>query len=38
MHPLYEIDYPAVERYMRDEPGGLEAHLEAAPEASLVSA
>jgi len=38
MHPLYEIDYLAVERYMRDEPSGLEAHLEVAPEASLVSA
>ncbi len=32
MHPLYEIDYPAVEAYMRDEPGVLEAHLAAAPE------
>ena len=32
MHPLYEIDYPAVERYMRDAPGVLEAHLAAAPE------
>ena len=32
MHPLYEIDYPAVERYMQDEPGVLEAHLAAAPE------
>ena len=34
MHPLYEIDYPAVEAYMKDEPGGLEAHLAAAPEAA----
>ena len=32
MHPLYEIDYPAVEAYMKDEPGVLEAHLAAAPE------
>jgi glutaconate CoA-transferase subunit A len=32
MHPLYEIDYPAVERYMKDEPGALEAHLAEAPE------
>jgi glutaconate CoA-transferase subunit A len=32
MHPLYEIDYPAVERYMQDELGVLEAHLAAAPE------
>lgn len=32
MHPLYEIDYPAVEAYMNDEPGVLEAHLAAAPE------
>jgi len=34
MHPLYEIDYAAVEYYMRDEPGVLETHLAAAPEAS----
>lgn len=34
MHPLYEIDYPAVEAYMKDEPGVLEAHLAAAPEAA----
>ena len=33
MHPLYEIDYAAVERYMKDAPGVLEAHLAAAPEA-----
>jgi glutaconate CoA-transferase subunit A len=33
MHPLYEIDYPAVERYMKDEPGALEKHLAQAPEA-----
>ena len=32
MHPLYEIDYPAVERYMEDAAGVLEAHLAAAPE------
>jgi glutaconate CoA-transferase subunit A len=32
MHPLYEIDYAAVERYMKDAPGVLEAHLAAAPE------
>lgn len=32
MHPLYEIDYPAVEAYLKDEPGVLEAHLAAAPE------
>jgi glutaconate CoA-transferase subunit A len=32
MHPLYEIDYPAVEHYMRDAAGVLEAHLAAAPE------
>ena len=38
MHPLYEIDYPAVERYMKDEPGVLEAHLAAAPEAARVEA
>ncbi|MGQ0523162.1 MAG: CoA-transferase [Betaproteobacteria bacterium] len=33
MHPFYEIDYPAVEHYMEDAPGVLEAHLAAAPEA-----
>jgi len=32
MHPDYEIDYAAVETYMKDEPGGLERHLSAAPE------
>jgi glutaconate CoA-transferase subunit A len=32
MHPDYEIDYPAVERYMKDEPGVLETHLRDAPE------
>jgi glutaconate CoA-transferase, subunit A len=32
MHPYYEIDYPAVEAYMRDEPGVLEEHLVDAPE------
>jgi glutaconate CoA-transferase subunit A len=34
MHPLYEIDYRAVEHYMNDAPGVLEAHLAAAPEIS----
>lgn len=34
MHPLYEIDYPAVEAYMQDAPGVLAAHLAAAPEAT----
>jgi len=34
MHPDYEIDYAAVESYMKDEPGGLERHLAAAPEQS----
>lgn len=33
MHPYYEIDYPAVESYLRDAPGVLDAHLAAAPEA-----
>jgi len=33
MHPDYGIDYAAVECYMEDIPGGLEAHLAAAPEA-----
>ena len=32
MHPDYEIDYPAVERYMTDAPGVLEQHLAEAPE------
>jgi glutaconate CoA-transferase subunit A len=32
MHPLYEVDYPAVEAYLKDAPGVLEAHLAAAPE------
>jgi glutaconate CoA-transferase subunit A len=32
MHSLYEVDYPAVAAYMRDEDGVLEAHLAAAPE------
>ena len=32
MHPLYEIDYAAVEYYMKNEAGVLQAHLEAAPE------
>lgn len=32
MHPLYEIDYPAVEAYLKDAPGALEAHLASAPE------
>lgn len=32
MHPLYEVDYPAVEAYRVDAPGVLEAHLAAAPE------
>ncbi len=32
MHPLYEVDYPAVEAYLKDEAGALESHLAAAPE------
>ena len=32
MHPDYEVDYKAVEDYMKDAPGVLEAHLAAAPE------
>jgi glutaconate CoA-transferase, subunit A len=36
MHPYYEIDYPAVERYMQDADGVLESHLAAAPEAVAV--
>lgn len=38
MHPFYEIDYAAVERYMEDAPGVLEAHLAAAPEAARSAA
>ena len=33
MHPYYDIDYPAVERYLENTPRALEAHLAAAPEA-----
>ncbi len=36
MHPYYDIDYPAVERYMQDADGVLESHLAAAPEAIAV--
>ncbi len=36
MHPYYDIDYPAVERYMQDADGVLESHLAAAPEAVAV--
>jgi glutaconate CoA-transferase, subunit A len=32
MHGVYEVDYPAVESYMKDEPQTLERHLAAAPE------
>lgn len=32
MHPLYEIDYSAVEAYLKDEPGALDAHLTSSPE------
>ena len=32
MHPYYEVDYPAVEAYLKDAPGVLDAHLAAAPE------
>jgi glutaconate CoA-transferase subunit A len=38
MHPLYEIDYSAVARYMQDAPGALEAHLAEAPEANATFA
>jgi glutaconate CoA-transferase subunit A len=34
MHPCYEIDYPAVERYMEDKAGSFEKHLAEAPEVS----
>jgi glutaconate CoA-transferase subunit A len=32
--PYYEIDYPAIERYMRAEDGFLPDHLAVAPEAT----
>jgi glutaconate CoA-transferase subunit A len=32
MHPYYGVDYPAVEAYMEDAAGVLEAHLARAPE------
>ncbi|MBB2964523.1 CoA transferase subunit A [Methylobacterium sp. R2-1] len=31
--PHYAVDYPAVEAYMDDAPGVLQAHLDTAPEA-----
>lgn len=34
LHPDYEVDYAAVESYMKDAPGAFEAHLAAAPEAA----
>jgi glutaconate CoA-transferase subunit A len=34
MHPYYEVDYPAVERYMIDADGVLRQHLAEAPEAA----
>jgi glutaconate CoA-transferase subunit A len=35
MHTFYEIDYAAVEFYMKDEPGVLAKHLAVAPETAL---
>ncbi len=32
MHGVYDVDYPALEQYIADAPGVLEAHLAAAPE------
>jgi glutaconate CoA-transferase subunit A len=34
--PLYEVDYPAVERYM-DTSGSLEAHMAQAPELAMAA-
>jgi glutaconate CoA-transferase subunit A len=31
-HPLYGVDYPALQAWMDDSPGALARHLEAAPE------
>ena len=38
MHPYYGIDYPAVEAYLRDEPGAMDKHLASAPECHQVDA
>ena len=35
MHPWYGIDEPAVDAYLRDEPGALEHHLATAPETAV---
>jgi glutaconate CoA-transferase subunit A len=35
--PHYEVDYPAVEDYLRDEPHVLATHLDAAPEVRSVA-
>jgi glutaconate CoA-transferase subunit A len=32
MHPYYEVDYPAVEAYLEEDPAALERHLARAPE------
>jgi hypothetical protein len=32
MHGEYEVDYPAVEAYLQDDPAVLERHLAQAPE------
>src|SRR5215212_6817335 len=32
MHGVYDVDYPAVEAYLRDAPDVLAAHLAVAPE------
>jgi glutaconate CoA-transferase subunit A len=35
--PDYEVDYPAVEAYLKDAPDVMQAHLDAAPEAREVT-
>jgi len=37
MHPDYAIDYAAVERYLQDDAGALDAHLAEAPEARVAA-
>lgn len=35
MHGTYDVDEPAIERYLEDAPGTLEAHLAEAPETAV---
>lgn len=38
MHPYYDIDYPAVEQYMKDGETIVAEHLQRAPETRLAAA